>query len=102
MDYVLTGSRGKGLLSTWSKEGDHDMKKLLLALIFVVTTAFFEADLTLAAEYFVVKSRSGILRVVDHQPRGGAAVVQGPFKTREEAEKAIKSSTDTEAPDAKR
>ncbi len=78
------------------------MKKLLLTLFLAVTAAFFAADLTLAAEHFVVKSRSGILRVVDHRPRGGAAIVQGPFETMEEAEKAIKSTTDTKAADTKR
>jgi hypothetical protein len=77
------------------------MKALLLALFLVVSAALLGASPTLAAEYFVVKSRSGILRVVDHQPKGGATVVKGPFKTREEADKAIRSAPDTKAPDAK-
>ena len=84
-----------------NKKEDLDMKALLLALFLVVTTAFLAASSTLAAEYFVVKSRSGILRVVDHQPMGGATIVKGPFKTADEAEKAIRSATDTKAPDAK-
>jgi hypothetical protein len=78
------------------------MKTLLLALFLMITAALLAASSTLAAEYFVVKSRSGILRVVDHQPKGGATIVKGPFKTREEAEKAIRPSLDTKAPDAKR
>jgi len=77
------------------------MKALLLALFFVVSAALLAASPTLAAEYFVIKSRSGILQVVDHQPKGGATIVKGPFKTREEAEKAIKSAPDTKASDAK-
>jgi hypothetical protein len=77
------------------------MKKLFLALVLVITTAFLAASPALAAEYFVVKSRSGILRIVDHKPTGGATIVKGPFKTREEAEKAIKSAPETKAPDAK-
>ena len=76
------------------------MKALLLALLLGITTALLAAGPALAAEYFVVKSRSGILRVVNHQPQGGATIVKGPFKTREEAEKAIRSATDTKAPDA--
>ncbi|MGC8602108.1 MAG: hypothetical protein ACP5VS_00300 [Desulfomonilaceae bacterium] len=51
------------------------------------------ASPTLATDYFVIKSRSGILRVVDHEPKGGASVVKGPFKTFEEAKKAIKGIT---------
>ena len=77
------------------------MKALLLALFLVVSAALLAASPTLAAEYFVIKSRSGILQVVDHQPKGGATIVKGPFKTREEAEKAIKSAPETKAPDAK-
>jgi hypothetical protein len=68
------------------------MKTLLLALCLIVIAALFAATETLAAEYYVVKSRSGILRVVDHQPKGGATIVKGPFKTSEEAEEAIGSS----------
>ncbi len=76
------------------------MKTLLLALFLGIMTALLAAGPAFAAEYFVVKSRSGILRVVNHQPQGGATIVKGPFKTREEAQKAIRSATDTKAPDA--
>ncbi len=76
------------------------MKALLLAMLLGITTALLAASPALAAEYFVVKSRSGILRVVNHQPQGGATIVKGPFKTWEEAQKAIRSATDTKAPDA--
>ena len=70
------------------------MKALLLALSLIVTAGLFAATPILAAEYYVVKSGSGILRVVDHQPKGGATVVKGPFKTIEEAQKAIGSTPD--------
>lgn len=76
------------------------MKALLLAMLLGIATALLAAGPTLAAEYFVVKSRSGILRVVNHQPQGGATIVKGPFKTWEEAKKALRSATDTKAPDA--
>jgi hypothetical protein len=75
------------------------MKKLFLALVFAITAALLAASPALAAEYFVVKSRSGILRIVDHKPTGGATIVKGPFKTAEDAEKAMRSATDTKAPD---
>jgi len=71
------------------------MKAILISCFLVAIAALFAADQALASEYFVVKSRSGILRIVDHKPGGGATVVKGPFKTREEAEKAVGPTTDT-------
>lgn len=79
------------------------MKSLLLALLLVGTAALLAASPTLAAdaEYYVIKSQSGILQVVDHKPQGGATIVKGPLKTKEEAAKAMKSAADAKAPDAK-
>ena len=74
------------------------MKAILLALFLVVTTVLLAAGPALATDYFVIKSRSGILKVVNHQPKGGATIVKGPFKTIEEANNAIK---ETKAPDTK-
>lgn len=76
------------------------MKKLFLTVVLLMTTALLAASPSLAAEYYVVKSRSGILRIVDHKPAGAATVVNGPFKTAAEAEKAMRSAADTKAPDA--
>ncbi|MGO8878747.1 MAG: hypothetical protein ACLPVO_18910 [Desulfomonilaceae bacterium] len=73
------------------------MKAILLALFLMVTTVL-AAGPALATDYFVIKSRSGILKVVNHQPKGGATIVKGPFKTIEEANNAIK---ETKAPDTK-
>jgi hypothetical protein len=73
------------------------MKAILLALFLMVTTVL-AAGPALATDYFVIKSRSGILKVVNHQPKGGATIVKGPFKTVEEANNAIKK---TKAPDTK-
>jgi hypothetical protein len=83
-----------------NQKGGEDMKKLFLAVVFVMTTALLAASLTFAAEYYVVKSRSGILRIVDHKPAGAATIVNGPFETAAEAEKAMRSAADTKAPDA--
>ena len=80
------------------KKEDLDMKALLLALCLVVTAAFLAASPTLAAEYFVIKSRSGLLRVVDHQPKGGATIEKGPFATKAEAEKAMKDAETAKPP----
>lgn len=73
------------------------MKSLLIALFIVVTAAFLAAGPALAAEYYVVKSRSGILRIVDHKPKGGGTIVKGPFGSREEADKSMKSTSDAKA-----
>lgn len=73
------------------------MKTLFITIIFVVMATFLSASVILAAEYYVVMSRSGLLRIVDHKPQGGGTIVKGPFKSAEEAEKAMKSATDSKA-----
>lgn len=65
------------------------MKTLRLILVVFVVTVFFFTNAAFAEEYFLVKSKSGILRIVDHNPRGGATVVKGPFKSKEEAVQAL-------------
>jgi hypothetical protein len=65
------------------------MKTLRLILVVFVVTAFSFTNAAFAEEYFLVKSRSGILRIVDHNPKGGATVVKGPFKSKEEAQQAL-------------
>jgi hypothetical protein len=59
---------------------------LLIVSIGLVTSSF-------GGEFYVVKSRSGLLRIVDHLPKGGATVVNGPFSSKEEASKAMKAPT---------
>jgi hypothetical protein len=66
------------------------MKTIGAFVAAVMIIVFATADLGAAAEFYVVKSRSGILMVVDHRPKGNATVVKGPFKTRDEARKALK------------
>lgn len=65
------------------------MKTLRLILVVFVVTAFCFTNAAFAEDYFLVKSKSGILRIVDHNPRGGATVVKGPFKSKEEAQQAL-------------
>ncbi|MFA4987462.1 MAG: hypothetical protein WC712_12835 [Candidatus Brocadiia bacterium] len=65
------------------------MKTLRLILLVFVVTAFFFTNAAFAEEYFLVKSKSGILRIVDHNPRGGATVVKGPFKSKQDAQQAL-------------
>jgi len=63
--------------------------------------AFGSAIPAAADEYYVVKTKSGAMRVVDHKPMGRATIVKGPFKTMEEAHKAFQPPTETKAPDPK-
>ncbi len=65
--------------------------------VMVLTLAW--AGSAVASDYYVVKSRSGVVRIVDHQPKGAASIVQGPFKTRQEAEDAMKSVSGSKSPD---
>jgi len=64
--------------------------KTIGALVAAVMLMVFGMTTFCAAEFYVVKSRSGIIRVVDHKPKGNATVVKGPFKTRDDANKALK------------
>jgi hypothetical protein len=71
------------------------MKSLLSCFavtVMVMTLAC--AGSAVASEYYVVKSRSGVVRIVDHQPKGRASIVKGPFVSKEEAETAMKSLSD--------
>lgn len=66
------------------------MRTLRLIVFVAALVAFGMTTLSMGAEFYVIKSRSGLLKVVDHKPKGGATVVKGPFGSREEADKAIK------------
>jgi hypothetical protein len=68
------------------------MKQLVAIAIIMWMAALGAGSQAFAEEYYVIKSRSGIVRIVDHKPQGRATIVKGPFKTREEAETAWKSS----------
>ncbi len=71
------------------------MKKVLSCIVLAaMLIAMAWEGLVLASEYYIVKSRSGAVRIVDHQPQGGASIVKGPFSTKEEAEDAMKSTPD--------
>lgn len=63
-----------------------------IVLSLALCAAGFAAGPSLAAEYYVVKSRSGILRIRDHKPKGFATIVKGPFKTGQEAEDALQKA----------
>jgi hypothetical protein len=78
------------------------MKALILIMAGVLLMAFGSVNPVAAEEYYLVKSRSGVVRIVDHKPTGGATIVKGPFKTREEAEKALTPTVETKSPNSNR
>lgn len=71
------------------------MKQLAIVGGIVWMSVFGWGNQAFASEYYVVKSRSGIVRIVDHKPKGGAMIVKGPFTTRDEAENALKSAKES-------
>jgi hypothetical protein len=92
------GSRDKNLTG---KKENIVLTSFRLVLALALLPPLAPVNAALAEEYYVIKSRSGVVRIVDHKPGGGATTVQGPFRTREEAEKALKPSPETKAPDLK-
>jgi hypothetical protein len=89
---------GQQRLNLTAKKEKFAMKPLILIASIALLMAFGSANPAGAEEYYVVKSRSGVVRIVDHKPQGNATVMKGPFKTREEAEKALKPSVDPRSP----
>ncbi len=74
------------------------MKKAFRVVLVVLSlTAFAFATSALADEFFVVKD-AGKMAVTDKKPADVKNVVKGPFKTKAEAEAALKAATATTKP----
>ena len=67
-------------------------KALRLIVVVVALVAFGLASVSLAAEFYVVKGKDGKAAVVDKKPADAKAIVKGPFKTKQEADKAMKAA----------
>ena len=68
------------------------MKKTIrCCIIMVALIAFGMATMAIAADFYVVKDASGKMMVVDKKPADAKSIVKGPFKTKEEADKAMKA-----------
>ncbi|MFC1834722.1 hypothetical protein ACFL2Q_08305 [Thermodesulfobacteriota bacterium] len=65
--------------------------KSLIVLVGLCVVAV-TASPSVAADFYVVKSRSGVLMVRDHKPQGFATIAKGPFKTRQKAEQALREA----------
>ncbi len=73
------------------------MNKTMRRIVVVLAVlAFGVATVAVAADFYVVKDAAGKMTVVDKKPADAKSIVKGPFKTKAEAEKALK------APDAKK
>ena len=73
------------------------MTKLLRISVMVVVVAFALATVAVAQEFYVVKDKDGKTAVVDKKPADAASIVKGPFKTKDEAEKALKEAAPPKA-----
>ncbi len=68
------------------------MKKIFrCCIVAVALIAFGMGTLAFAADFYVVKDASGKMMVVDKKPADAKSVVKGPFKTKDEADKAMKA-----------
>jgi hypothetical protein len=68
------------------------MKRLLRwIVVMTVMVAFAFATVAVAADFYVVKDAQGKMSVVDKKPADEKSVVKGPFKTKDEAESAMKA-----------
>lgn len=68
------------------------IKTSKLLIVASVLVAFGMATMALAQEFYVVKDSAGKLAVVDKKPDDAKSIVKGPFKTKAEAEEALKAS----------
>jgi hypothetical protein len=75
------------------------MNKMLRGLVILVALAAFGmATSAVADDFFVVKDAKGQVSVVDKKPADAKSVVKGPFKTKDEADKAMKAAQTTKKP----
>jgi hypothetical protein len=67
------------------------MSKLLKLMVIVAAVAAF-GTVAVAEDFYVVKDAAGKMTVVDKKTDDVKAVAQGPFKTKADAEKAMKAA----------
>ncbi|MDD3472545.1 MAG: hypothetical protein AB7V04_05175 [Desulfomonilaceae bacterium] len=76
------------------------MKKLVRVLVVAISLVAFAMGATAFAadEFYVVKEAAGKMAVVDKKPDDAKSVVKGPFKTKAEAEAALKAASKPKPP----
>ena len=65
------------------------MKLFRCVAVVLIVWSMVLSSVAYGAEYYVTKSRSGIIAVTDHKPQGNATILKGPFETREKAEASL-------------
>ena len=71
---------------------------MCIAATLVALLAFGTVTMAVAADFYIVKDAAGKMVVTDKKPDDVKSVVKGPFKTKDEAEKAMKSATPAKKP----
>jgi hypothetical protein len=75
------------------------MSKMLRCFVVVVALAAFGmATLAVAEDFYAVKDAKGQMSVVDKKPEDAKSIVKGPFKTKAEAESAVKAAQTQKKP----
>lgn len=75
------------------------MNKTLRRMVVVLAVlAFGLATVAVAADFYVVKDAAGKMTVVDKKPADEKSIVKGPFKTKDEADKALKAAEPKKKP----
>jgi hypothetical protein len=66
------------------------MKVFRFVVVLVALAAFALTGVAVAGGmYYVVKDKMGTVKVVDQKPQDPGMVVKGPFKSKDEAKKAL-------------
>ena len=71
---------------------------MCIAVTLVALLAFGTVTMAVAADFYIVKDAAGKMVVIDKKPDDVKSVVKGPFKTKDEAEKAMKSEAPAKKP----
>jgi hypothetical protein len=75
------------------------MSKIVrLSVVLFALIAFGMSTVAVAADFYVVKSAPGKVSVTDKKPADVKAIVKGPFKTKAEAESAMKAASAKKKP----
>ncbi|MGB6063387.1 MAG: hypothetical protein WBG50_01175 [Desulfomonilaceae bacterium] len=70
------------------------MSKIVrLIVVLFALVAFGMATVAVAADFYVVKGAAGKVAVTDKKPADVKSIVKGPFKTKAEAENAMKAAS---------
>jgi hypothetical protein len=78
---------GTGDLSVRPREGGNDAMKKILLLLVLAMFVFTSAAALAADQFFVIKDKNGLCKVIKAKDKTPTTIA-GPFKTKDEANKA--------------